>query len=116
MKNAFCLVIEVNREEGYVCCWGIPILLKDNITATKDKMKATTGSFALLKFVLVHATSHHCCAQNWQRSDKLGSKNSAFWLTFWFSSSSLEKSCKHVQLLMDGYKLYILYPIVFFQF
>ena len=56
-------------------------MLKDNIAATKDKMNAAAGSFALLKSVLVHATSHHCFAQNWPRLDKLGSKNSVFWLT-----------------------------------
>ena len=48
-------------EEGYVVV-GIPILLKDNIAATKDKMNETTRSFDLFKSVLDHATSHHCCA------------------------------------------------------
>ena len=44
----------------------IAILLRDNIAATKDEMNTTTGSFALLKSVMVHATSHHCCARNCQ--------------------------------------------------
>ena len=60
----------------------IAILLRDNIAATKDKMNTTVGSFALLKSVMVHATSHHCCAQNWPISDKLGSKTRFFGLHF----------------------------------
>ena len=43
-------------------------------------MNAAAGSFALLKSVLVHATSHHCFAQNWPRLDKLGSKTRFFGL------------------------------------
>ena len=42
----------------------IPVLMKDNIAATKNKMNTTARSFALLKLVLVDATSHQCCAQN----------------------------------------------------
>ena len=56
----------------------IPILLKDNIATTKDKMNTTAGSFALLKSMLVHATSHHYCAHNWPISNKLGSKTRFF--------------------------------------
>ena len=45
-------------------------------------MNTTAGSFALLKLVMVHAASHNCCAQNWLRSDMLGSNTRFFGLHF----------------------------------